>query len=75
MTYCSRHTGLQSLAKVFHTFSNWIVVARQFRSTVVHPSTRELFWALTAAYGKLPALPLKMTICLRSGEFGGHSSF
>jgi len=38
-------------------FSNWIFAVRQSRSAAVHPSTGELFWALAAACGKLPALP------------------
>jgi len=39
----------------------WISPAKQSRSATVHPSTRELFWVLAAAYGKLPALSLPQT--------------
>jgi len=58
----SWHTSLNLLVEVLHTFCDWISAARQSRSAAMHPSTKELFWALAAAYAKLPVLPPNMTI-------------
>jgi len=62
MSSISWHTGLELIVEVLHTFSNGFLQKDKSRSAVVRPSTLELVWVFTAAYGKLPAFLLNMII-------------